>query len=165
MANALYRLPLLDESLEDIVEHGGDICSLSPLMTRKIPLKGENKSYGINLLSEFYMKCLKEVPIAAVRSGAVITCDLTQERSTDFHETNFVLIDHHDGTYAKYTHVFPEIEKGTEIKGGERLGMLGRYNAEYGPHLHLEILEKRWGIFPPWKILRPIMLCPTNFYE
>ena len=113
MDNVLYRLPFLDESLEDIVENGGDLCSLGPFMSGKIPFRENNESYARNRLSEFYMKCLKDVPIAAARSGTVIKYNLTREKPRNFHATNYILLDHHDGTYAKYTHVFPEVEEGT----------------------------------------------------
>ena len=87
-------------------------------------------------------------PITAVRSGIVVDIKEDSDRggsdASFERDGNFVLVYHHDGTLANYSHlrkggVAPSL--GDHVEAGQVIGYSGRTGWAVGPHLHLEILR------------------------
>ncbi|MFO7172648.1 MAG: LysM peptidoglycan-binding domain-containing M23 family metallopeptidase [Bacillota bacterium] len=74
-------------------------------------------------------------PVVAVRSGRVVQAGWNGNYGYS------VLIDHGDGTQARYAHASRLlVEKGQWVRQGETILLVGSTGRSTGPHLHLEIL-------------------------
>lgn len=74
-------------------------------------------------------------PVVAVRSGRVVQAGWNGSYGYS------VLIDHGDGTQARYAHASRLlVEKGQWVRQGETILLVGSTGRSTGPHLHLEIL-------------------------
>ena len=76
-------------------------------------------------------------PVYAVKSGTVI---LTQ--SLTYSYGNYVIIDHHDGTYTLYAHGQAGsicVAPGQSVSQGQQIMRVGSTGNSTGPHLHFEV--------------------------
>ena len=84
--------------------------------------------------------------IVASRSGQVINVeDFYDNHSFDNYKTNFILIEHDDGTIAAYIHLSPTgalVNVGDHVKQGQLIGISGQSGYAIDPHLHFEVFEK-----------------------
>lgn len=98
-------------------------------------------------------------PIYAAADGTVIRVDtpsnnpkLGPKRSYG----TYILIDHGNGYETLYAHMNPRdiyVKRGTKVKRGARIGLIGSYGKSTGPHLHFEI-RKNGKIQDPMKYLK-----------
>ena len=76
-------------------------------------------------------------PVYAVKAGTVV---LTQSLSYSY--GNYVLINHHDGTYTLYAHGQAGsicVREGQNVSQGQQLMRVGSTGNSSGPHLHFEV--------------------------
>lgn len=76
-------------------------------------------------------------PVYAVKSGTVV---LTQALTTSY--GNYVLINHHDGTYTLYAHGQAGsicVSSGQKVSQGQQIMRVGNTGNSSGPHLHFEV--------------------------
>lgn len=76
-------------------------------------------------------------PIYAVKSGTVV---LTEALTTSY--GNYILINHHDGTYTLYAHGQAGsicVSPGQNVKQGQQIMRVGSTGNSTGPHLHFEV--------------------------
>ena len=76
-------------------------------------------------------------PVYAVKSGTVV---LTQ--SLTYSYGNYVMIDHHDGTYTLYAHGQAGsicVSPGQQVSQGQQIMRVGSTGNSTGPHLHFEV--------------------------
>lgn len=75
------------------------------------------------------LKDVKDLPLSEV-------IKLAQEN------TNFVAIEHGDGTYTEYIHLDKvAVKEGDKVKPGDRLGEVGLTGVTSAPHLHLNVVK------------------------
>ena len=82
-------------------------------------------------------------PFIAARGGTVFEL-WDEERSSGGGVGNFLIIDHHDGTYGLYYHSPQEgfdVEIGDEVQQGDVLGVTGRSGLAGYPHLHFIVVK------------------------
>ncbi|WP_314221010.1 M23 family metallopeptidase [Streptomyces zaehneri] len=73
-------------------------------------------------------------PVVAVRAGAVLMS------ATDAGYGHYILIRHAEHEYSLYAHLSRlEVERGTTVAAGQRIGLSGATGNVTGPHLHLEV--------------------------
>ena len=88
-------------------------------------------------------------PVRAAKSGTIITsksnCTHDNDDATctcNGRAGNYIVIDHHDGTYSRYLHL---LAKGMHAKGdvkqGEIIGYVGSSGESYGYHLHFDMCK------------------------
>jgi murein DD-endopeptidase MepM/ murein hydrolase activator NlpD len=103
-----------------------------------------------------------ETPVLASRGGTVIKVksdsdtylhypndiknleDSEIRRLAEEH-TNYVCIDHHDGTYAEYLHLGKDkilVKEGQKIRQGKLIGYTGLSGIMSRPHLHVNVFDK-----------------------
>ena len=76
-------------------------------------------------------------PVYAVKSGTVV---LTQALTYSY--GNYVMIDHHDGTYTLYAHGQAGsicVSTGQQVSQGQQIMRVGSTGNSTGPHLHFEV--------------------------
>lgn len=76
-------------------------------------------------------------PVYAVKAGTVV---LTQSLSYSY--GNYVLINHHDGTYTLYAHGQAGsicVSEGQNVSQGQQIMRVGSTGNSTGPHLHFEV--------------------------
>jgi len=82
-------------------------------------------------------------PFTAVRAGTVYEV-VEDAPSSGGGEGNYVIIDHHDGTYAVYGHSPKngiDVDVGDEVEQGDVLGVTGRSGLAEYPHLHFIVVQ------------------------
>ncbi|MEV5904122.1 peptidoglycan DD-metalloendopeptidase family protein [Streptomyces sp. NPDC052127] len=73
-------------------------------------------------------------PVVAVRAGAVLMS------ATDAGYGHYLLIRHTEHEYSLYAHLSRlEVERGTTVAAGQRIGLSGATGNVTGPHLHFEV--------------------------
>ncbi len=84
--------------------------------------------------------------VAAARSGRVIGIKEDSDRGCPEESCrelgNYILIEHNDGTIAKYFHLQKggvTVEPGDEVVQGQFIGLSGNTGWSTGPHLHFEV--------------------------
>lgn len=84
--------------------------------------------------------------VTAIRDGKVILIEDTFDKhgeTADFNRyTNYILIEHTDGTFANYVHLkqkSAQVKEGDLVKIGQEIALSGNTGWTSGPHLHLEI--------------------------
>ncbi len=97
-----------------------------------------------------------DIDILAARSGIVVETKCTKigpgsNGWNEFHNTNYVVVDHGDGTFARYYHVKPVVRRGKQIKAGKHLGALYGEALSTAPHMHFNVhrVENGRDIFIP----------------
>lgn len=81
-------------------------------------------------------------PVLAVKDGTVIVSQALKSGSSYYSYGEYVIIDHHDGTYTLYAHMQPDsrlVNVGDEVKQGQQIGVVGTTGNSTGPHLHFEV--------------------------
>lgn len=82
-------------------------------------------------------------PFTAVRAGTVFKV-VEDAPSSGGGVGNYVIIDHHDGTYGLYYHSPKDgidVEVGDKVEQGEVLGVTGRSGLAGYPHLHFIVVQ------------------------
>lgn len=73
---------------------------------------------------------------------------------------NMIVIDHGDGVFTRYAHLETfniDVEQGSRVKSGDRIGVMGNTASYRIPrHLHYEILTGEWGALSGSFGLEPI---------
>lgn len=86
-------------------------------------------------------------PILAARDGVVIQADDTHTKTcwlTQDCPGNRVIIEHADGTRARYWHVYQgsiRVAKGAQVKRGEVIAEAGQTGIAFIPHLHFSVTD------------------------
>ena len=77
-------------------------------------------------------------PIFAIQSGTVVT-SVVNFGTTGY--GNYVVIDHHNGYYSLYAHMFaaPYVQVGDNVNKGDIIGGMGTTGNSTGTHLHFEV--------------------------
>jgi murein DD-endopeptidase MepM/ murein hydrolase activator NlpD len=85
-------------------------------------------------------------PVTAIRDGVVVLVEDTFNKhgeTADFARyANYILIQHPDGTFARYVHLKQNsvlIKPGEFVKSGQEIALSGSTGWTSGPHLHLEV--------------------------
>ena len=90
-------------------------------------------------------------PVFAARAGKVI---FVEERKKDATrkpgDENYVVIQHSDGTYARYYHLTKKgvkVNVGDEVTQNQLIALSGDSGASAGPHLHFDVTTGcfQWG--------------------
>ncbi|MDK2598185.1 M23/M56 family metallopeptidase [Pseudoalteromonas obscura] len=85
-------------------------------------------------------------PVMAVSSGTVVIADA---KTLPSRYGNVVLVQHENGYQSLYAHLDTiEVERGTRIQGGGKVGTLGATGRVTGAHLHFELLYQEQRINP-----------------
>lgn len=86
--------------------------------------------------------------IRAARSGYVVQLKEDSNRGgtaeTFKNESNFVVIEHEDGTFAEYAHLSENgvlVNLGQKVYEGQIIGLSGNTGYSSGPHLHFMVLK------------------------
>lgn len=85
-------------------------------------------------------------PIMAARAGKVIDLKDDSDRRCNaprcMKYSNYILIQHADGTYGNYVHLQQggaEVRIGEEVEAGQQIGKSGNTGYTSGPHLHFDV--------------------------
>lgn len=95
------------------------------------------KSGGYHGAVDFGAAGVNGQPVYAVKAGTVV---LTQ--SLTYSYGNYVMIDHHDGTYTLYAHGQAGsicVSPGQNVSQGQQIMRVGSTGNSSGPHLHFEV--------------------------
>ena len=90
-------------------------------------------------------------PVHAARSGKVVhVLEEFKDATRKPGEENVIVIQHQDGTYARYYHLTQngaDVQLGDEVKEKQRIGSSGDSGASAGPHLHFDVTKDcfKWG--------------------
>lgn len=86
--------------------------------------------------------------VHAARGGYVVQLKEDSNRggaSDEFkNESNFVVIEHNDGTFAEYAHLSKDgvlVRVGQKVMEGQLIGLSGNTGYSSGPHLHFMVLK------------------------
>ncbi|PON18227.1 hypothetical protein C2W62_08955 [Candidatus Entotheonella serta] len=81
--------------------------------------------------------------LVASRAGTIYAVEDRFPNGTgQFIHTNFVVVDHHDGTFTRYLHLTRRgalVEVGDWVEVGEPIGLSGNSGFSGGPHLHFDV--------------------------
>lgn len=106
-------------------------------------------------------------PLIAARSGKVVAVQDTFVDGNDRDlEENFVMIQHSDGTVARYIHMRLRgslVTVGQEVKQGQRIGFSGNTGQTGGPHLHFDVQTCGPNLPPRYNALPCGMTVPVTF--
>ncbi|MEO8699171.1 MAG: M23 family metallopeptidase [Kofleriaceae bacterium] len=93
--------------------------------------------------------CPVATPVLAARPGVVVAANASAQGSgitpdwLDYKRTNFVLIQHDDGTLGEYMHLSPsgiEVKPGQRVERGTQLALSGNTGYSSTPHLHFHVM-------------------------
>jgi hypothetical protein len=105
--------------------------------------------------------------VIASRAGVVVR---VEERYVDgdhtFGHENYVLIEHDDGTVARYVHLTQNgalVALDDEVEQGDLVGYSGNTGNSRGPHLHFDVTESCCAVAPEWNELPGGRTLPLNF--
>lgn len=106
-------------------------------------------------------------PLIASRAGKVVA---VQDRFKDGNdrdlEENFVMIQHADGTVARYIHLKRGgalVAMGDEVKQGQKIALSGNTGQTGGPHLHFDVQMCGPNLPPRYNVLPCGMTVPLTF--
>jgi len=114
-------------------------------------LQGFHGSFSHHGSNEFAVDfdCPVATPVLAARPGVVVAANAaaqgggTSPDFLDYRRTNFVLIQHDDGTIGEYMHLSPsgiEVKPGQRIERGRELALSGNTGFSSTPHLHFQVM-------------------------
>lgn len=86
---------------------------------------------------DFGMGGIVGQPVYAVKSGTVVLA-----LALDYSYGNYVMINHHDGTYTLYAHGQKGsicVSEGQNVSQGQQIMRVGSTGRSSGPHLHFEV--------------------------
>lgn len=101
--------------------------------------KGGDLHHGIDITTS------SGTPVLAAKDGTIETVkyDVPDENHTLNTLGNYVIINHHDGTYSIYEHMrygkTDGIEKGKTVQQGMQIGKVGNTGDSSGSHLHFQV--------------------------
>jgi len=149
MASTVYHEPHLRGAST------GKMCTIGGILPWEPKSESEHE-----IEYQFYFRSM-QIPILASRSGMVVRA---KYKTTNFwhnfmddwdsiHSTNYVVVDHGDGTCAKYVHINPDVRCGDKVSTGDPLGNLYGKSWYTDPHLHFYLfrLNEDKIIFMPVK--------------
>jgi murein DD-endopeptidase MepM/ murein hydrolase activator NlpD len=93
--------------------------------------------------------CPVATRVLATRPGVVVAANATAQGSgttpefLDYKRTNFVIIQHEDGTLGEYMHLAPatvEVKPGQLVARGDELALSGNTGFSSTPHLHFQVM-------------------------
>jgi len=90
-------------------------------------------------------------PVQASRAGKVVHIEQRYRDSTrKAGEENLIVIEHADGTFARYyhlTHNGVKVALGDDVKQNQVIALSGDSGASAGPHLHFDVTQVcfQWG--------------------
>lgn len=121
----------------------------SPYGNRKHPITGEMKNHtGVDLAGTENVS-----NVIAVKDGVVVyptSSDPTNCPSSTSLDNcgggygNYVVIQHNDGTYTLYAHMYASsitVKEGDSVKQGQVIGKVGSSGNSTGAHLHFEVRQ------------------------
>lgn len=110
--------------------------------TRVHPISGRKASHdGVDIYAP------EGSGVLAVRSGTV------SEAGCDPTDGNYVVLSHEGGVSSRYCHLREsQVEVGSAVAQGERIGTVGKTGAATGPHLHLEFAGPDGTAFDPLRL-------------
>ena len=81
--------------------------------------------------------------VAAVGGTVVVSRIITDKSNRTWEWGNYVCVRGDDGRQYYYCHLASRtVEKGTRVKVGDKLGVMGNTGYSFGAHLHFEVREK-----------------------
>lgn len=93
--------------------------------------------------------CPVATPVLATRGGTVVAANAAAQGSgttpefLDYARTNFVIIQHEDGTLGEYMHLAPstvEVKPGQRVARNQELALSGNTGFSSTPHLHFQVM-------------------------
>jgi len=93
--------------------------------------------------------CPVATPVLAARPGVVVAANAaaqgagTTPEYVDYKRTNFVLVQHEDGTLGEYMHLSPsgvEVAPGQRVERGQSIALSGNTGYSSTPHLHFQVM-------------------------
>ncbi len=106
-------------------------------------------------------------PLLAARSGKVVAVqDSFKDGNDKDLEENFVMVQHTDGTVARYIHLKLGgvlVALGDEVKQGQRIASSGNTGQTGGPHLHFDVQTCGPNLPPRYNALPCGMTVPLTF--
>lgn len=93
--------------------------------------------------------CPVATTVVAARAGVVVAANAaalgsgTTPEYLDYKRTNFVIVQHDDGTLGEYMHLSPsgiEVKPGQVIERGQSLALSGNTGYSSTPHLHFQVM-------------------------
>lgn len=93
--------------------------------------------------------CPVATSVLAARPGVVVAANAAAQGSgttsdwLDYKRTNFVLVQHDDGTLGEYMHLSPsgiEVKPGQRVERGTPLALSGNTGFSSTPHLHFQVM-------------------------
>ena len=101
--------------------------------------------------------CAEGTTIVAARRGIVQAADGSSDTGCGDPECadqgNYVIVDHGDGTFAKYWHLQYDgalVAAGDQVQRGEPIGLSGNTGWSTGPHLHFAVEDVFGYTLPLW---------------
>jgi hypothetical protein len=93
--------------------------------------------------------CPVATHVLAAREGIVVASNAAAQGAgttldyLEYKRTNFVIVQHDDGTLGEYMHLAPsgvEVQPGQRVKRGEELALSGNTGFSSTPHLHFQVM-------------------------
>ena len=112
-------------------------------------------SHNENMRNAVDFPTAENTTIVAAISGIVV--QMVETHSTGCptsacqNESNFILIDHGDSTFAMYAHLTVNgslVEVGDSVDAGQNIALSGNTGWSTGPHLHFEIIDLTGNSMP-----------------
>jgi murein DD-endopeptidase MepM/ murein hydrolase activator NlpD len=114
-------------------------------------LQGFHGSFSHRGSNEFAVDfdCPVATQVLAARPGVVVAANAAAQGSgttsdfLDYRRTNFVLVQHDDGTLGEYMHLSPsgiEVKPGQRVERGTPLALSGNTGFSSTPHLHFHVM-------------------------
>lgn len=133
-ARAKYRLPFADGITSRVTQSFGDAGNTTHKVLKSLHAVDFSMPAG--------------TPVVAARAGVVIAIKNDSTEGGDdikfISKGNYLLIQHEDGTIAKYLHLSKgnlPVYLGTRVAAGQKIGISGNTGFSSEPHLHFEIFK------------------------
>jgi hypothetical protein len=93
--------------------------------------------------------CPVATPVLAARPGVVVAANAAAQGSgttpefLEYRRTNFVIVQHDDGTLGEYMHLAPSgvrVQIGQRVDRGDELALSGNTGFSSTPHLHFQVM-------------------------
>jgi murein DD-endopeptidase MepM/ murein hydrolase activator NlpD len=93
--------------------------------------------------------CPVATPVVATRPGVVVATNAAAQGSgttpdyLEYRRTNFVIVQHDDGSLGEYMHLSPsgvEVKPGQHVTRGQELALSGNTGFSSTPHLHFQVM-------------------------